>query len=272
MPRGRLPLAPGMGTGDKRGMFEVATHLALVLILAAFCAGFIDSIAGGGGLISVPALLLAGATPVEALATNKLQGTFGSATATLTYARAGLVRPREQLGMAAISAAAGAAGALVAHLIPAEVLRIIMPFVLIGVAGFFALKPGLSDDSRVERVRPAVFAVTVVPMIGAYDGFFGPGTGSFFMMGFVLLAGYGILKATAHTKVLNFASNIGSLAVFLPSGATWWVTGFAMAAAQVLGASLGARLAMRVGARLIKPLLVTVSTGMALRLLWQALG
>jgi uncharacterized membrane protein YfcA len=248
-------------------MFEVATHLALLLILAAFFAGFIDSIAGGGGLISVPALLLAGASPVEALATNKLQGTFGAGTAMLTYARAGHVRPQDQLGMAAISAAFGALGALVAHLIPAEVLRIIMPVVLIGVAAFFALKPGLSDDARAARVRPAVFAVTAVPLIAAYDGFFGPGTGSFFMMGFVLLAGYGVLKATAHTKMLNFASNIGSLLVFVFSGATWWWIGMAMAVAQVAGASLGARVAMRVGARVIKPLLVFTSSAMALRLL-----
>lgn len=253
-------------------MFEIATHLALLLVLAAFCAGFVDSIAGGGALISVPALLLAGASPVEALATNKLQGTFGAGTAMLTYARAGQVRPQDQLGLAAISAVAGAGGALVAHLIPVEALRLIMPVVLIGVAGFFALKPGLSDDSRAERMRPAVFAATVVPAIAAYDGLFGPGTGSFFMMGFVLLAGYGVLRATAHTKMLNFASNIGSLVVFIPSGAMWWAVGLAMAAAQVAGASLGARLALKAGSRLIKPLLVTVSTGMALRLLWQALG
>lgn len=253
-------------------MFEVATHLALLLILAAFCAGFIDSIAGGGGLISVPALLLAGASPVEALATNKLQGTFGAATATLTYARAGLVRPQDQLGMAAISAAAAAAGAMVAHLIPAEVLRLIMPVVLIGVAAFFALKPGLSDEASTARMKPAVFAATAVPAIAAYDGFFGPGTGSFFMMGFVLLAGFGVLKATAHTKMLNFASNIGSLVVFVFSGATWWGVGLAMALGQIAGAALGARVAMRVGARLIKPLLVFVSTAMALRLLWQAFG
>jgi uncharacterized membrane protein YfcA len=271
MPRGRLPLAPGGTCSDKSAMFEIAPHLVLILILAAFCAGFIDSIAGGGGLISVPALLLAGASPVEALATNKLQGTFGAATATLSYARAGRVRPLDQLGLAAISLVAGAAGALVAHLIPAEVLRLIMPVVLIGVAAFFALKPGLSDDASTARMRPAVFAATAVPAIAAYDGFFGPGTGSFFMMGFVLLAGYGVLKATAHTKVLNFASNLGSLLVFIPSGAIWWAVGLAMAAAQVVGAGLGAALAVRIGSRLIKPLLVAVSTAMALRLLWQAL-
>lgn len=253
-------------------LFEVATHLALLLILAAFLAGFVDSIAGGGGLISVPALLLAGASPIEALATNKLQGTFGAATATVTYARAGHVDLRGQLGMAVISAIGGGLGALVAHLIPVGVLRVVMPVVLVAVALFFALKPGLSDADRVERIRPGVFAVTAVPLISAYDGFFGPGTGSFFMLAFVMLAGYGVLKATAHTKLLNFASNIGSLAVFIPSGAMWWAVGLCMAAAQVLGAAIGARLAMRVGARLIKPLLVVTSTGMAGRLLWQAIS
>ena len=222
--------------------------------------------------MTVPVLLLVGASPVEALATNKLQGTFGSGTAMLAYARAGHVRLQDQFGMAAISAVAGAGGALVAHLIPVEVLRLIMPVILIGVAAFFALKPGLTDDARAARISPPVFAVTVVPLVAAYDGFFGPGTGSFFMMGFVLLAGYGVLKATAHTKMLNFASNLGSLLVFVPAGATWWAVGLAMAVAQVAGASLGARLAMRVGAGLIKPLIVIVSTAMALRLLWQALA
>lgn len=250
-------------------MFEVLPHVVALLVLAAFLAGFVDSIAGGGGLISVPALLLAGASPIEALATNKLQGTFGAATATVSYARAGHVRLRDQAGMAVVSAVFGGLGALVAHLIPVEVLRVVMPVVLVAVAAFFALKPGLSDGDRVERMRPAVFAVTAVPLIAAYDGFFGPGTGSFFMLGFVMLAGFGVLKATAHTKLLNFSSNIGSLAVFVFSGATWWAVGFAMALAQIAGASIGSRLAMRVGSRLIKPLLVVTSTAMALRLIWQ---
>ena len=268
-PKGPCRCARG---GQQGHRFELATHLALLLILAAFLAGFVDAIAGGGGLITVPALLLCGAGPVEALATNKLQGTFGAGTAALSYARAGHVNRARQLPMAAVAASAGAGGALIAHLIPAEALRLIMPAVLIAVAAFFALKKGLSDSDRAQRMPPAVFALTAVPAIAAYDGFFGPGTGSFFMMGFVLLAGYGVLKATAHTKLLNCASNLGTLAVFAYSGATWWVLGLAMAAGQVAGAALGARVAMRVGARLIRPLLIVTSTAMALRLIWQAIG
>lgn len=253
-------------------MFEVAAELVFLLIIAAFLAGFVDSIAGGGGLITVPALLLAGANPVEALATNKLQGTFGSATAALSYARAGKVDLRSQFRMALISLSAGAGGALIAHLVPAQVLRIIMPVILVAVALFFALKPGLTDADRVQRMKPTVFAVTAVPLIAAYDGFFGPGTGSFFMLAFVMLAGFGVLKATAHTKLLNFASNFGSLAVFVFSGSIWWWIGSAMAIAQIGGAYVGTRLAMRIGAKLIKPLLVLTSSAMAVRLLWQAWG
>ncbi len=250
-------------------MFEVATELALILMAAAFLAGFVDAIAGGGGLITVPVLLLSGAPPVVALATNKLQGTFGAATATLAYARAGQVRLADQWSMALVAAGAGAGGALIAHQVPADVLRLIMPVVLVAIAAFFALKPGLTDADRVQRMAPGLFTVTAVPLIAAYDGFFGPGTGSFFMLAFVTLAGFGVLKATAHTKLLNFASNLGSLVVFALGGAIWWNLGLVMAVAQVAGAALGARLAMRVGARLIKPLLVVTSSALAARLIWQ---
>lgn len=249
-------------------MFEVTADAALILILAAFVAGFVDSIAGGGGLITLPVLLLAGATPLEALATNKVQGSFGAATAAVTYARAGHVDLKRQLPAAAIAFIAGVAGAIFATIIPTDGLRMALPVILIAIAMFFALKPGLTDADRTARITPFMFTATVVPLIGTYDGLIGPGAGAFYMIGFVMLAGYGVLRATAHTKLLNFASNIGGLAAFAITGAPWWIIGIAMGAAQIAGASLGARLAMRIGARLIKPLLVATSTLLALRLLW----
>jgi uncharacterized protein len=106
-----------------------------------------------------------------------------------------------------------------------------------------------------------------VPFVGFYDGLIGPGAGAFYMIGFVMLAGYGVLRATAHTKLLNFASNIGGLLAFAIAGAPWWIIGIAMGCAQVCGAWLGARLALRIGARLIKPLLVVTSTLLAIKLL-----
>lgn len=252
-------------------MFELSLDLVLFLIGAAFVAGFIDSIAGGGGLITLPALLLVGATPLQALSTNKVQGVFGAATAAVAYSRSGLVSLRGQWRAAGVALGAGAVGAGLVSRIPTESLRLVLPFVLIGIAVFFALKKGLDDADRHQRIPPAVYTVTVVPLIGLYDGLIGPGTGAFFMIAFVTLAGYGVLKATAHTKLLNFASNLGGILVFAVSGAPWWVTGLAMGVAQVAGARLGARLAMRVGARVIKPLLVVTSTALALRLLWQML-
>jgi uncharacterized membrane protein YfcA len=251
---------------------DLAPEIVGLLILAAFFAGFVDSIAGGGGLIAMPALLLAGVGPVEALATNKLQGTFGSGTAAFTYASRGLVPRRGLWGMAGVALVCGGVGSALAGLVPADWLRVAMPVVLIAVALFFALKPGLTDADRVQRMAPGLFTVTVVPVLALYDGLFGPGTGSFYMVGFILLAGFGVLKATAQTKVVNFASNLGSLAVFAFGGHVLWGIGLAMGAAQIAGASLGARMAMRVGAGLIKPLLVVVCVGMAARLLWQEWG
>lgn len=249
-------------------MFEVTLHLAALLILAAFVAGFVDSIAGGGGLITVPVLLLAGADPLQALATNKVQGSFGAATAAFTYARAGHVNLARQLPAACVAFAAGVAGALLASVLPTETLRMLLPVVLIAIALFFALKPGLTDADRTARLSPLAFTALVVPLIGTYDGLVGPGAGAFYMIGFVMLAGYGVLKATAHTKLLNFASNFGGLLAFAATGAPWWAIGIAMGLAQVVGAALGACLAMRIGAKLIKPLLVATSTLLALRLLW----
>lgn len=252
-------------------MLELTSDLVAALVGAAFAAGFVDAIAGGGGLITLPALLLAGASPLEALSTNKVQGTFGAATAAVAYARAGHVTLRGQIGAAMLAFGCGAAGAALAGLVPTGWLRLALPVILIAIAAFFALKRGLSDDDSAARLAPAAFTAFVVPLIAGYDGLIGPGAGSFYMIGFVALAGYGVLKATAHTKLLNFASNLGGLLTFAVYGAPWWGVGLAMGAAQIVGARLGARLAMRIGARMIKPLLVITSTALALRLIWQML-
>jgi uncharacterized membrane protein YfcA len=248
-------------------LFDLATETIVLLALAAFAAGFIDSIAGGGGLVTVPVLLIAGLLPVEALATNKLQGLFGAGSATIAYAQKGHVDLREQVWAAGLAFAGGVAGAALATILPSDWLRAGMPVLLIAIALYFALKPDMGDVDRARRLTPFVFGVTVVPLIGFYDGLFGPGTGSFFMLAFVALAGYGVLKATAHTKLLNFASNVGGFTVFALAGAVWWKVGLTMGACQFVGARLGSALAMRIGARLIKPLLILVSVAMALRLL-----
>lgn len=241
--------------------------ILLLLFFAAFVAGFIDSIAGGGGMITIPALLLAGLPPLESLGTNKLQSVFGSGSATIAYARRGHVVLKEQLPMAILAAIGAAIGALLATVVPGDVLKVLLPFLLVAIALYFGFKPNISDTDRTQRITPFLFGLIFVPLIGFYDGVFGPGTGSFFMLGFVMLAGFGVLKATAHTKLLNFGSNFGAFVVFLAYGVVLWKVGLLMGLGQFLGAQVGSRTAMKNGARIIKPLLVISCIALAIRLL-----
>ncbi len=263
----RTPLSLQLFPGAFRPMIDLTVQTIAMLGLAAFVAGIIDSIAGGGGLITIPALLLAGFSPIEALGTNKLQGLFGSGSATLAYAAKGQVDPLKQWPSALMSLAGSVLGALAATIVPGDILRAALPLILIAIALYFALKPNMNDVDRTERLSPFLLGFTVIPAIGFYDGLFGPGAGSFFMLAFVALAGYGVLKATAHTKLLNFASNIGAFAVFAMVGVIAWKVGIVMGIAQFLGARLGASLAVRVGSKLIKPLLVLTCVALAAKLL-----
>lgn len=271
----RQPLWNGRGSaiGDEITLLghapleDLLSTATLLLLAAAFLAGFIDSIAGGGGLVTIPALLLAGFSPVESLGTNKLQSLFGSASATIAYAAKGHVDVSRQGRWALLSFLGAALGAALAIVVPGELLSAVLPLLLIAIALYFALKPNMGDVDRAERMTPALFGITLVPLIGFYDGIFGPGTGSFFMIAFVALAGYGVLKATAHTKFLNFASNLGAFCVFALVGVVSWKIGLAMGVAQFAGARIGAALAMRNGAKVIKPLLVIVCVLLAVRLL-----
>ncbi len=248
-------------------MEDLTLTLTLLLLGAAFMAGFVDSIAGGGGLIAVPALLLAGFSPVEALGTNKLQSLFGSGSATIAYSRKGHVDLKAQLPAAVLAAAGSALGAILATIIPGDIFRAFLPFLLVAIALYFAFKPNMDDIDRARRISPFLFGLMIVPMIGFYDGVFGPGAGSFYMLAFVALAGFGLLKATAHTKLLNFASNLGAFAVFAFFGVVYWKVGLMMGAAQFAGAQVGSRLAMKNGAKIIKPLLVITCCALAAKLM-----
>ena len=241
-------------------MFEVAYDVLAILIFAGFVAGFIDAIAGGGGLITLPVLLLAGASPIEALSTNKVQGVFGAGTAAISYVPA------------TVAFFASVIGALLVSILPIQWIRFVLPILMICIALFSAFKPGLDDSDRTRRMSAPVFTATMIPLVAAYDGLLGPGTGSFFMIAFVTLAGYGILKATAQTKLLNFASNLGAIVAFSVVATPWWYTGLAMGAAQIAGAGCGAALAVKIGARVIKPLLVVTSSILAAKLIWDLLG
>jgi uncharacterized protein len=153
------------------------------------------------------------------------------------------------------------------QLLPRPLLEAFIPIFLVAVAVYFARSRKIRDEDAKARMPAALFAATVPPVVGIYDGIFGPGAGSFYMLAFVTLLGFGVVRATAHTKLLNFASNLGSLGLYILLGAVVWPVGLAMAGASLVGAQIGSRLALRLGSRLIRPLLVTVSCGLAVRLL-----
>lgn len=240
----------------------------LALAGAGMLAGFVDAIAGGGGMIALPALLAAGIPPVMALGTNKLQSVIGTAAAATTYWRKGFVSLKTLAVAIACTFAAAFVGAFVVKQINTSVLQTAVPIALVGIALYFLFAPRLTDEDKHARLRFALFVPVMGGVIGFYDGIFGPGTGSFFTIGFVALFGLGVTRASGHTKVLNLASNLGALALFIPSGDVVWIAAGAMAVGQLIGGYLGALTGIRFGAKLIRPLVVIISLILAGKLLF----
>ncbi|MDI3323255.1 TSUP family transporter [Pontibacterium granulatum] len=247
-------------------MPELSFELIALLTLAATAAGFIDAVAGGGGLITIPALIFSGIPPVEALATNKLQGSFGSFSATLYFVRRKMVIPSNQ-GWALMAAAAGAAsGAVAIQWFSTDWLLKVMPFALIAIALYLLIAHKAGYRESKAKLSEKSFNASLIPGIGFYDGFFGPGTGTFFTLGYCQLRGMNMLQATAHTKLMNFTTNILSLAVFVLSGKIMWSIGLSMAVGQFVGARLGAATALRQGVGFIRLMTVGVCIAISISL------
>ncbi len=245
--------------------FDLITLVALGVV--GLVAGFVDAIAGGGGLIAIPALLAAGIPPVTAFGTNKVQSVVGTIIAAGTYWRKGYVSLRALAIAVPVTFAGAFLGALAVKSIDTTLLSYAVPVMLIGVALYFAFSPKLTDEDSRARYDFAVFVPVMGFVIGFYDGAIGPGTGSFMTLGFVTLFGLGLTRAAGHTKVLNLTSNLGALALFIPTGHVIWPVALVMIVGQVIGGYLGALTGIRFGARIIRPLVVVISIGLALRLL-----
>ncbi|GGI96448.1 UPF0721 transmembrane protein [Shewanella hanedai] len=246
---------------------ELSYELIAILFTVAVIAGFIDSIAGGGGLLTIPALMWAGLPPTVALATNKLQSCGGSFFASLYFVRKGMVKLND-MKLAILCAFIGSAiGTIAVQQVDTAFLEVLLPFLMLGIGGYFLFSKKISEDDRHQVLTPGLFALTAALAVGLYDGFFGPGTGSFFALAFVSLAGYGLAKATAHAKVLNFSTNIASLIFFAIGGKVFWLLGGIMLVGQAIGATLGSRMVLTKGTKIIKPLVVTMSLIMSVKLL-----
>jgi uncharacterized protein len=236
-----------------------------LLVVAALGAGTVDAIAGGGGLITVPALFAAGLPPHVALATNKGQSVWGSGGAMLTFWRHGrldLAKARVTFPLALAGASAGAAAVLA---VSSDALRpIAIGLLVFAVIVLLVRKPERAHDAPVAHRIAKAGALALV--IGAYDGFFGPGTGTFLIVGFVVLCGETPTSATADAKVVNFASNLAALALFAARGQVLWRVSLPMAGAQLVGGVVGARLAVKGGARLVRAMVVLVSLALVAKL------
>lgn len=249
------------------GNISLAGHLAA--LVGGLVAGTIDAIAGGGGLITVPTLLAVGLPPHLALGTNKVQSTVGVATAMLRYRQGNLVRIR-QWTRAIVFTALGAAGgtALIQHLSPG-LLAWLIPGLLVVILVYTLLTPSLGEKERPERVKPAVLQPVAGSVLGFHDGFFGPGTGTFWAMTLVGLGGLDLRRATAATKVMNFTSNLVAAILFVAAGQVVVTVAAVMIVGQVIGSMIGAHLVLQRPPRFIRWVLIFSVTATAARLLWR---
>jgi len=245
---------------------NVTWDLVFILSCVAFMAGFFDAIAGGGGLITLPALFLAGVSPVTAIATNKFQAASATISATVAFARKGMIEWKKSVFLMLFGFLGGVSGALLVSYTNKVILEMCVPILLVLVAIYFALSPKISDKKTQERISITVFSFVIAPLLGFYDGVFGPGVGSFFMVGFVALCGLSLMRAMSFTKLANASCNIGSLSVFLAKGLIIWPIAISMAIGSFLGAQLGAQVTVRFGSKLVRPMIVIICCALAIKL------
>ena len=248
---------------------ELGLGPTLALAAVALVAGGIDAIAGGGGLLTLPALLHAGLPPHLALGTNKGQSVFGSGAATLRFARAGHLAARRS----AHSFAAGFAGSLTGAVLVTQVDRDAlkpMLIVLLVAAAVLVLVPR-PGGTRTAR-RPLLAAVLVSLAVGFYDGFFGPGTGTLLIVGFLWVLGEGPVEASANAKVVNFASNLAAVVWFGSQGLILWTVSLPMAVGQFTGGLIGAHVVVTRGGTVVRGAAVAVAMAMVGKLAYDVLG
>lgn len=239
------------------------------LFATAFVAGLIDSISGGGGLLTLPVLLGIGLPPHVALGTNKFQSSFGSFTSTYYYRRHKVVKIREASAGIIFTAIGTVIGTWSVQQIHTEFLSHLIPWLLLTIALYTFFSPKLGTADQKPKLTPNIFYFIFGLSFGFYDGFFGPGVGSFWAIAFVLMMGFNLTKATGHTKAMNFTSNIISASVFIIGGKVIYTIGLVMAVGQILGSVVGARLVVKKGAKLIRPVFIMIVILTTLKLLYS---
>jgi uncharacterized membrane protein YfcA len=240
------------------------------LMTAGFFAGLVVAMAGGGGLISLPALVAAGIPPHTALATNKVQSAIGTTMSAWRYAHAGHIERRIALTGFIAAFAGSMSGAFVVMQVSGESLESLIPamIIVVGVITFVRKNFGAHDTFTEASAGTLVGAAAFAFALGFYDGFFGPGTGSFLAFGFILFFQFGFVRATGNAKVTNLASNYAAIVAFVIGGHVAWTAALAMGAMNITGAWIGAGLAMRGGVRIIKPVFGVVLVALLVKILF----
>ena len=250
-------------------------HLSLwaypLLFLVGIVAGWVDAIAGGGGVISLPVLLNLGLPVPLALGTNKLQASFGSVAATYHYARRGQIDFKAARLGVLMTALGAICGALAVRAIDGQILSRLIPWLLGAIVMYSIVRPSVGASDHPPRLRMGVFFTLFGLGLGFYDGFFGPGTGSFWTIALVAVQGFNFLKATACTKLMNATSNVASLGFFVLAGQVDYAAGGAMGAGQLVGARLGTGLVLKKGARFIRPIFLAMVFVTVVRLVYVSL-
>ena len=241
----------------------------IIVTLASLLAGFVDAIVGGGGLILLPALfaVFPAAPPATLLGTNKAASIWGTAVATAQYACRVDMRWAALLPAAGVGFVGSLGGAWLVTLVDGSFLRKVLPFVLLAVLAYTLVKKDLGHTHapRFKGRAEMLAACSIGLVIGFYDGFFGPGTGSFFVFLFVRWLGYDFLNASASAKLLNVATNLSALSLFAYKGHVWWHLAVAMAVANVVGSLLGTRLALKHGSGFVRIVFIVVVSALILK-------
>jgi uncharacterized membrane protein YfcA len=247
---------------------DISIYAHFILVVVAFFAGLISSVAGSGGILTLPALLWAGLPPLTALATNKVQSSLGTLSSAWNFFSKGHLDVLPLLSSVVMAVLGSVAGTFLVQSLDTSTLAKVIPFLLLAIAIYFLFAPGVNDADFPQKISQRLFACTAALGMGFYGGFFGPGMGSIMPFLFVWLLGHNLVKATAETKLIILAVNGTSALIFVYSGYVVWQLAIGMSVAQIIGARLGSNLVVKGGARFVQPVITLITMLMAAKLLF----
>ena len=239
--------------------------LILILFIVGIAAGIIDTLAGVGGLVALPALMLTGIPPIQALATNKIQSVVGTGTATAMMILYRKIKIKDIIFLMITAFFFSLFGTILIQFFKTDSLVIIIPLVLLSILTFFLFSKSLNKIESIPRLSKRKYNLLVIPFIGLYDGMFGPGTGSFFTASGISMRGHNLINATAIAKALNFSTNVGAVIIFVYLGQVVWPLGISMIIGQFIGARIGSKALIKINPSYLRVIVIILCTLMLIK-------